>query len=176
MGVKSAMARGLSSSLEPGLVLLTNQTFSAVSSLSLNNVFVPTYDFYMMNLIISSSTSENLRVRFRESGSDITTGYTGSGYEYAYNSTAGNLGAVNNGSTMNIVQMNTNLQTAINGYFISEKGSGGSVVSTFIGQGIGSGVGVTWGFATGTGSADGFSLTVPTGTITGTISLYGVNK
>jgi len=176
MGVKSAMARGLSSSLKPGLVLLTNQTFSAVSSLSLNNVFVPTYDFYLVNIILSSSTSENLRVRFRESAADITTGYYGSGFEYAFNNTHANFGAVNNGTTMNVIQLNTNQQNSLVGYFTSEKGSGGSVASIFFGQGQGANTGVSWAYNTQDGSADGFSLTVPTGTITGTISLYGVNK
>jgi len=176
MSVKSAMAFGLSSGLEPGMVLLTTQTFSAVSSQSLNNVFVPTYDFYMVNIIWSSTASSNLFVRFRESGADITTNYYGSGFEYAYNNTHANFGAVSNGSTMNVGQTNTTKGSNLIGYFTSEKGSGGCVVSALNGQMYGAGTGSIFTYASDVGSADGFTIYPSSGTITGTISLYGVNK
>jgi hypothetical protein len=176
MSVKSATAFGLTSGLEPGLVLLTSQSFSAVSSQSFNNVFVPTYDFYMVNINWSSTASSNLFVRFRESAADITTNYYGSGFEYAYNNTHANFGAVSNGSTMNVMQTNTTKGSNLVGYFTSEKGSGGSVVSAFSGQGYGAGTGSIFTYASDVGSADGFTIYPTSGTITGQLSLYGVNK
>jgi hypothetical protein len=75
MSVKSAMARGLSSGLEPGMVLLTTQSFTGVGSFSLPaNTFTSTYDSYRVVLRIpSSSANTEIRMRFRTAGTDNST-------------------------------------------------------------------------------------------------------
>lgn len=74
MGVKSATAFGLSSGLEPGMVLLNTQTFSAVSSVSLPaNTFNATYDNYVVSFYTTANSNANFQMRLRSSGTDATT-------------------------------------------------------------------------------------------------------
>ncbi len=76
MGVKSATARGLSSGLEPGLVLLNNTSFSGVLSQSINDVFSATYRNYLIIVNMTEvATSGNLAFRVRVSGTNATTNY-----------------------------------------------------------------------------------------------------
>jgi hypothetical protein len=64
-----------------GLTQVASQSFSAVSSLSLNNVFSSTYDNYRILLDVTSmSTSASVRWRFRASGADNTTSF----YQWAH--------------------------------------------------------------------------------------------
>ena len=50
-------------------------TFSAVSSLSLNGVFSADYDNYMIVVRGDSPTATSWYIRFRDTGSDSSTGY-----------------------------------------------------------------------------------------------------
>jgi hypothetical protein len=71
MGVKSATAFGLSSGLEPGLVLLGTQTFSGVTSQSFNNVFSATYENYrILYNLTTANASDGVNLRMRASGTD----------------------------------------------------------------------------------------------------------
>jgi hypothetical protein len=90
MGVKSATARGLSSSLEPGLVLLNTQTFSAVSSVSLPaNTFTATYENYNVIFAVSGCSADaSVTLRLRAAGVDAS----GGNYDFAY------AGRVSNGT------------------------------------------------------------------------------
>lgn len=63
MGVKSAMARGLSSGLEPGLVLLNTTSFSGVTSIDITGVFSATYKNYLILLKTTAATSYSLNSR-----------------------------------------------------------------------------------------------------------------
>ena len=56
-----------------GLQLITTQTFSAVSSVSINNCFTSTYDNYMIQArMIGSADQISLNFRLRSAGSDAT--------------------------------------------------------------------------------------------------------
>jgi hypothetical protein len=60
-------------SIQPALVHIATETFSAVSSVSLDNVFTSAYDNYKIVFSpILGSTDSNLHIRLRASGSNIT--------------------------------------------------------------------------------------------------------
>jgi hypothetical protein len=62
---------------QPGLTLITSQTFSAVSSVSINGCFSATYSYYKIFIRVEGSTGSNFAMRGRTSGSDDT----GSNYD-----------------------------------------------------------------------------------------------
>lgn len=78
-GVTSALQTQINTKADAstqGLVLIDEESFSAVSSVSLNNVFSATYANYRVILNVPSvSTSSQLRLRYRLSGTDTTTNY-----------------------------------------------------------------------------------------------------
>jgi len=176
MSVKSATAFGLSSGLEPGLVLLTTQTFSGVAAMSLNNIFSSTYDKYMIGISYATSASSNLRFRFRESGSDITTGYYGAGWEYDYAGGTGVKQARNNGADGDMGQAGTLLSSTAWAIITSEKGPGGTLATSLIGQAIGASSPINFGYQTGTGSADGISFFPTSGNISGFVTVWGMTR
>ena len=59
-------------SLQPGLVHLHTETFSAASSVSIDNVFSSTYDDYRVMMRYSASVSSDLYFRYRSGGADST--------------------------------------------------------------------------------------------------------
>lgn len=62
-------------SIQPGLVHLHTETFSAVSSVSLDNVFSSTYDNYRIVTNVTTSANAQIRIRMRSSGTDLTSSY-----------------------------------------------------------------------------------------------------
>ena len=75
MGVKLATARGLTSSLEPGLVLLNTQTFSAATTVSFpDNTFTSAHNAYSFVFNCTGSTAVNIRARLRAGGVDNSSG------------------------------------------------------------------------------------------------------
>lgn len=57
----------------PGLVLVTSQSFSAASSVSVNNCFTSTYDTYQILASTDGTATANLNIRLRASGADNST-------------------------------------------------------------------------------------------------------
>jgi hypothetical protein len=58
---------------QPGLEFITSQSFSAVSSVSVNNCFSSTYDSYQIVCFASGTPNGGfISIRFRASGSDNT--------------------------------------------------------------------------------------------------------
>ena len=83
-GVTSALQTQINTKADAstqGLVLIDEESFSAVSSVSLNNVFTSTYENYRI-LISLTATSTDLafRMRLRAAGSDSATNYFWGGY------------------------------------------------------------------------------------------------
>jgi hypothetical protein len=60
-----------STAYQPGLVLIDSDSFSAVSSVSVDNCFTSTYENY--RIIFSSTSSASMRLRLRASSSDDST-------------------------------------------------------------------------------------------------------
>ncbi len=57
----------------PGLTLVASNTFSAVSTLSINDCFSATYNNYQILISASTSTDITVRARLRVAGSDLST-------------------------------------------------------------------------------------------------------
>ena len=157
-----------------GLVHINTTTFSAVSSVSLNSVFTSTYDHYKALMQVTGSTSQvDLLVRLRASGSDnSTTNYNSNRLKVDNTVVAGDrltsqaqarAGiAINSNADFEITFYNPQLSTAT-GIGSINIGSQGGDVQTFT---------VSNGFFAGT-SFDGFTIYPSSGTITGTIRVYG---
>ena len=167
-----------------GMVLLNTTSFSGVSSQSVNDVFSATYDNYriVMN-ITTSSTNFPIAWRARVSGSDNSssnymwnrlfynsnatpgTGFTGSGGL----TTWGYFGDAGQTSATSLIEME------INGMFASVRAK--SISSTTTDDGATGIAQVRYGAGMNvTTSYTGISLIPTSGTMTGSVSVYGYNK
>ena len=150
-------------------------TFTGVSSLSLNNIFTSAYTRYHINLVPISDTAGagvDFWGKFRLSGADISTVYHGSSIYNAYNTSVTNSAQVNAGSAgyvgyiggLNLGNMSTMEvipQAGYSGWSFHCRNT--NAASQHIGGY--SGQTVT--------SPDGFTIYPATGTMTGTIQVYG---
>ena len=161
---------------DQGLVHINTTTFSAVSSVSLNNVFTGDYDNYCLIVSGSSTATGTFRLRFRAAGTDAT----GANYRSAYT------GLGSNGATVTantdpdetsalITTINTDLSLKINlNLFnpqktLTTKAFGHSDRST-----TGSYYPQFGGFAHTLSTAyDGLTIYPSTGNSTGIIRVYG---
>ena len=184
MSVKSATAFGLSSGLEPAMVFLTTQSFSAASSFSLpDNTFTSTYDNYKIIVQLTGvSADTNLNFRIRAAGTDLTAAsYYGVliGREVdndAYNANNNGDGSLkiieldsgNNNSSyhfsMEIIGPKTLTRTLIN-YAASGVASSGAIQGS-------SGAGLVYNDL----SYDSMTMFTGSGTVSGKYSVYGYNK
>jgi hypothetical protein len=160
----------------PGLELVTTETFSGVSSVSLNSCFSGDYDSY--RIVISNATGSvsvnDWLIRVRASGTDLTGSvYT---YQFIYNTQAagptraygvathGYLGYLMDEGTMASFDIASPFDTVRTQSVVAWQGF--SAASTTI-----SGVaGFTVDNAT---SYDGFTIYLNSGTMSGTIRVYG---
>ena len=179
MSVKSATALGLSSGLEPGMVLLNTTSFSGVVSQRLNP-FSATYDNYRVIIqLTSGGGSGDLEMRLASGASVLS----GSNYSFAYmvrqigpnaitsgsntSSTVWLIGGISNTSTtgdLNIVDIGNPFKTGYTTY---------TVTSTRLDDYV-------WtagGKVNLTNSYDGFQIAAGSShNMAGTISVYGYNK
>jgi len=177
MSVKSATARGLSSGLEPGLVFLTTQTFSAATSVSLaDNTFTDAYDHYKMFMTLSSTPSAYMIGRIRVAGSDnSTSNYAANQIQAAYASTTlgnDNQGINTNAFTVAFVDGN---RTNISMDLMNPKATAFTTLYSHSDR-PGYGQQVNGGVFKLTTSADSFSFIPQSGNITGTVTVYGYTK
>ena len=91
------MTRARDVASQGGLVLVNSTTFTAQSSISLNNVFSATYNNYSIDLNVTSvSSNGSLGFRIGSSGTPITTSTYYAGGLYSY--TASTTGAFSSGA------------------------------------------------------------------------------
>jgi hypothetical protein len=158
-----------------GLVLLNTTTFSAVTSVSVNNVFTSTYRNYLINLdnVFSATSEEEVKFRVRASGTDLT----GSNYFYQrgtfVDSTAGAQNfasqtsttlsnAINDGAMqVNITICNPQTANRTTSNTSTVRWSGGRVLSQ-----------ITAAQVNNTSQYDGFTIFCAQN-ISGTIKVYG---
>ena len=180
MSVKSATARGLSSGLEPGLVLLNTQTFSTVSSFSFpDNSFSATYNAYRIVFNITSAAAI-LAWRARAAGTDnSSSNYMWFRGLYNSNSTPGTSFAGSGGLTTWGYFGNINGSNIVSGdivgIFEAQKAQAVSHVS---GEDGATGIGYLF-LASGmniTTSYDSISFITTSGTMSGKAFLYGYNQ
>jgi hypothetical protein len=180
MGVKSATARGLTSGLEPGIVLINTTNFTAQSTISINNVFSANYDNYIIkfnNCLASSNTWLSMRLR---TSSDETSANYHSQYLFAGGTSVAAARYSGATSWVETMRIDTNVQNlgTMNLYnpFNAIATTAEMVTMT---AGASSGIDtLSWvrGLNTTT-SYTGFTLlTGGAPTITGSLSVYGYNK
>lgn len=155
-------------SIKPGLVLVAAQSFSAVSSVSVNNCFSGTYRNYRI-LISYSATAFDMLMRFRSAGSDVSTNNHARTLLYVTNSASGSQASTlsswqfaSHNSGVNIVALDVfgpALSAAKYGLATLYAGD-----SSFQAYGFGGGP---------TTAMDGLSLISNSGTLTGTLRVYG---
>jgi hypothetical protein len=156
-----------------GMTFIDEETFSAVSSVSFNNVFTSTYRNYYVVADFLGSANDGCRVRLRVSGSDNST----SNYNnQRFNADGSGVNAVRGSSSTqwNVMDTTTggsggffvfyNPQTSNKSALVMLGYSGGGT-PTLSGNGN---------FFDATTSFDGFTLFPSTGTITGQIRVYGL--
>lgn len=160
-------------SIQPALVHINTTTFSAVSSVSLNDVFTATYDNYLLIYFADVATgNSNLNLRLRVGGVDASgSNYTrqilsadGSGVSASKNTTTFHrVGDLDGGSiaagTTNIFRPAIAAKTAFNSYADGAYGSANLNL-------------ITGSHSLAT-AYDGFTLLPSASTITGTLRIYG---
>jgi hypothetical protein len=154
------------------LSLVTSQSFSAVSSVSVNNCFTSTYQNYKMLFFCTNSAQAQLNFRYRVSGADNT-----SALYYMR-------GIVQGGVTSteaNLVTLNEIIQTGVENTSLTMELFNPQAtlypMSAYIAGSLA--VGNLGLYRTGTGfygattAFDGFTLSLSTGNMTGTLRVYG---
>lgn len=159
-----------------GLDHITTQSFSAVSSVSIDNCFTSEYDNYRfsLNFYNETATTTGLYMRFRSNGSD----YTGTTYTYLLEYMT-NAGGPYRAYSVSV----TNIQIGSVGDF---RGAGfievfgpkitDRTISTGLIYAVGSSTNasmISHSTDYAQNSFDGFTLYPSSGTLTGKISVYG---
>jgi hypothetical protein len=153
--------------------LVGKTTFTAVSTFSVDNVFSSLYSNYRVLFDISSlSAAPQINFRLRAGGSDIGAGGTSYNWQNFYSIGSSSF---RQSSTANLIE----LITGVGGNSISmslDVFNPFTTVSTRL-AGVGHMATACGLFASGsytpTTSADGFTISASTGTITGNVKIYG---
>lgn len=164
----------------PGLVKINTTTFSAVSSQSINDVFSANYDSYrVVTNLIGSTTAVGVDFRLRVGGADNSaTNYRRQRLNASSTTISGSRltaqtswlnggGIVSNAShTLNILEL-VNPFNSLNpsGFVMTNMDITGNIEHDFNSFGLDV-----------TTSYTGFTIIPTSGTITGTVSVYGYNK
>jgi hypothetical protein len=161
-----------------GSTLITTNNFSASSGLNFNNVFTSTYKNYQLIISFTSSGNASVNLRFRNSGSDISSSTY---YWYAARGTSSGADAftvnpgtqildwANNGAdayywaSLNLTDVFETRPKYVYGSFAA-RASSASYGSLHLVASQQSNI----------TTIDGFSVIPSTGTITGSVSLYGL--
>jgi hypothetical protein len=176
MSVKSFKTSGIKVDLAPqGLVLLNTTSFSAVASQSFNNVFSSTYDTYLINGIFTASIGLGLRFRYRVAGSDNSTANSYITSRLVNYDPATSAASVDTDSfALTVADIGTHGRFTMTVYdpFTAIQ----TYADTSLGRAENTLMSRTWTRHTQATSYDGISFIASTGTITGSIKIYGYNK
>jgi hypothetical protein len=175
-GLKWAAASG------GGLVKITRTSYSAVSTQAFDGVFTTTYKTYLVVIERSTGSSDNnLLFQFRDGSSTQNSLYYGQSFGYNYSSTLTNT-STNNASALTLIAAQgasgtraSSLQFYVT-YVGAANGSGEfSLISgtAEIGNDTKTMV-IGGGHYLSSADNDGFILSANTGTITGTVTVYGL--
>jgi hypothetical protein len=161
-----------------GLTLIKTESFSAVASHSVNDVFSSTYKNYRVMVDLVGSTSISLSLRVRLSGSDISTSIYNRQSSSA-NNTSMTAGRATAQSSWLLDDASTDTNIFVMDFF--NPADSGKKTQMFCMTGIRSDsatpILINNLFGLNTNSENtGFSLIPNTGTITGSVSVYGYNK
>jgi hypothetical protein len=166
-------------SIKPGLVHLHTESFSAVSSVSIDDVFSSTYTMYRVTIFLSSMSANTVMLmKFRNSGSDLSAagylsnnrgmsdGGTLASHNFSGATTGMSLGftssAHNFGCVLDVFDPAGTQRPIISGQTQGQLSGAGGFASWRIG-----------GKYNAASTANGMSLIASSGTITGNLRVYG---
>lgn len=158
-----------------GLILLNTTNFTSVSSQSINNMFSSSFTNYRILIEATGSTTTNLVIRMRLSGTDnSTTNYnrelvrlTDSTTAFSYlNEDFGFLGNLTTNRSIHVIDIfnpNNSVPTNILCNFHGDSGTYNVAGLSYIRHNVST-------------AYDGFTIYPSSGTFTGIVSIYGYNK
>lgn len=167
-------------SIKPGMVLITSTSFTAQSTVSIDNCFSSLYDNYRLVYRLDGSSTQSFRLRWRASGADNTSSAYSSGYNFSRIDAAGggdsrmsatttSLGLVDSTATadsvgyVDIIGPRQSTDTIVFAHAITyEAAAQYHVVMT--------------GRFAGTSVFDGLTVYPSANTITGSLHVYGYRK
>jgi hypothetical protein len=160
-----------------GLQKVTSTSFSAQSSVSVNNCFTSAYSNYRIIITATATGDLDASFRFRASGSDAS----GANYQYAYTgffaSTSANGGGSNATAIPNLPSIGNGRQSHciidITGPNTTNAWKPLTQQTAFTHSGVGIIVFNGAGVINSTTQFDGFTIFLGSGTMTGNITVYG---
>jgi hypothetical protein len=159
-----------------GMVLLNTTSFSAVASQSVTSIFSSTYDNYRIIYNLTGSTSTNTLMRLRTSSDDSSASYN---KQYLYAASTTVLAARSNGQTSWLLgDHGTDLTfntTDLIGPNLAQPTGGFQLAGQLFASGSNNWFSNVLGHTAST-QFTGFTIYPASGTITGTVSVYGYNK
>jgi hypothetical protein len=176
----SAQATGLKwAAASSGMTLISTTTYTAVSAVNLDNVFSSTYTNYQFIFSHTASANASGNVKLRNGGSNISTG------NYAA-ILLGNSAGITTFTSNNVSEFIGLANVASGAYYwgsfcisdvftTSPTYAYGAYASRTSGSQMGSIHTGVW-QQDNTSTIDGFSINIGSGTITGTVSVYGLAK
>jgi hypothetical protein len=160
-----------------GMVLLNTTSFSGVASQSMPaSSFTSTYTNYMAIINVSADSNRSLSMQFRAGSTNKATGYYANGVQMIYSSTTVTGQATNNQSSFYLGEIiSSGLENGLTLYFYNPADSGerslysahGYTGDYFVSRG---------GMQIDSEAFDSFTIFPSAGTISGKVSIYGVNK
>ncbi len=171
------MTRTREVATQGGLVLINKTDFTAQATVSFNNVFNSDYDNYkILCTQYGSSNGQNLNIRARNNTTDYAgAGYYSGAYRALYTGSNSNLGV--NGGTVWFINY---IGTASGGRGISEitfRPVGNQLAFESISSDDYQPAVIIAGGRVDTGATvNGFTISASSGTLTGSVSIYGYKK
>ena len=156
------------------VVKVASGSFSAASSITIDNCFTSTYKRYVAYMTLNPSAHDNTRIQWRYGSSTETGNYYGSAFLYNRANSLTNYGANPTSGNMSITSGCGAAFVTIN---FTGVGTGSSTDGLFFGSGQGTNSQQSFFFA---GKADtardytGFLISAASGNFTGTYSVYGL--
>lgn len=156
----------------PGLVLVASQSFSAVSSVSVNNCFTATYSGHLIRIKLTNSTSGYVDMRLRVSGVNAATAYT----RQYISATGATVTGSSVGTTEWSLDGNAFSGAALLEVRLEDAAAASATYMHAHTWTVQPRTTVLGGSHTTATAYDGFSLYPNTGTITGTVRVYGLRN
>jgi hypothetical protein len=155
-------------------VKVASGSFSAASTITVDNCFTSTYKRYVVYATWGASAAAATRIQLRYGSTTETGNYYGSGFQYARNNTLTTYGS---NPTSGNIPLTSGTGANIATIVFGNVGTGGSAEAAFYGNGIANNFQEAYFFS---GKADtardytGFLISGASGTFTGSYSVYGL--
>jgi hypothetical protein len=160
-----------------GMDLINTTTFSAASSVSVNNVFTNTYANYRIVIsALQSVSASGITLRLRAGGSDTTTNYY---YSFVYNVGVNTwVGSNGTGSMGNALGAGTTPSGSSIDIYSPQRSEITTSLASYLAQygAMAPTVAFSGGTQLSSTQFDGFTLIPGSGTISGTVRVYGYHN